>query len=99
MTDLGWIGVWLLVVSVAAILLEGLVAGLLSLRISRRALVLRGRLVSEQSELRAAIARLNESLAEMQVLWQPYRHLLRWLQHPLTIALMQSFARRRVAAR
>jgi len=36
-------------------------------------------------------------MAETQALWQPYAGLLRWLRHPLTIALIQSYARRRAA--
>jgi len=99
MTDLGWIGVWLLVASFAAILVEGAVMAVLGVRMSRRARVLSARLLAEQAEIRSAVERLNASLAEMQVLWQPYRRLLRWLRHPLTIALMQSFVRRRAAAR
>ncbi|HEY0830346.1 MAG TPA: hypothetical protein VGE99_04330 [Candidatus Dormibacteraeota bacterium] len=97
--SLGWIGVWLLVAGAVAILLESVVAVLLGVRVARRARVLSARLTAGQAELRSAVERLNASLAEMQVLWQPYRRLLRWLRHPLTIALMQSFARRRTAAR
>jgi len=98
-TQLGWIGVWLLVIAAAAIVLEGALAALLSVRISRRVQSLRTRLMAEQAEFQSAVERLNDALAETQVLWQPYRRLLRWLRHPLTIALMQSFAGRRAAAR
>jgi len=28
------------------------------------------------------------------VLWQPYGRLVRWVQHPLAIAVIQSFVRR-----
>jgi len=98
-TQLGWIGVWLLVIAAAAIVLEGALAALLSVRISRRVQSLRTRLMAEQAEFQSAVERLNGALAETQVLWQPYRRLLRWLRHPLTIALMQSFAGRRAAAR
>jgi hypothetical protein len=94
-----WIGVWLLVGGVAAILVEGVVAALLSVRISKQARVLSARVMADQADLRSAVERLNVSLAEMRVLWQPYRRLLRLLRHPLTIALMQSFARRRATAR
>jgi hypothetical protein len=96
---MGWIGVWLLVAGAVAILLEGVVAVLLGVRVARRARVLSAKLMAEQAELRSAVEILNASLVEMQVLWQPYRRLLRWLRHPLTIALMQSLARRRAAAR
>jgi hypothetical protein len=49
--------------------------------------------------LNADLERLRASVAETHELWQPYRRLLRLLRHPLTIALMQSLARRGVAAR
>ena len=99
MTDLSWIGVWLLIVGAVAIVLEVAVAAILTVRIARRAEFLNARLKSEQAQLKSAVERLNQALAETQVLSQPYRGLLRWLRHPLTIALMQSFARRRAAAR
>ena len=99
MTDLGWIGVWLLVASWALILIEGVLAILWTVRVSRSAAVLSARLSSEQAALQGDVARLQESLEEMRTLWQPYRRLLRWLRHPITIALMQSLMRRRAAAR
>jgi hypothetical protein len=99
MTDLGWIGVWLLVIGAAVILLEGVLAMLWTARLSRRAGALSARMSAEQAALQADVTRLQASLAETVVLWQPYRRLLRWLRHPLTIALMQSFIRRRAAAR
>ena len=99
MTDLGWIGVWLLVASSAAILFEGAAMAVLGVRISRRGRVLSARLMGEQAEIRGGVERLNASLTEMEVLWQPYRRVLRLVRHPLAIALMQSFARRRAAAR
>jgi len=98
-TDLSRIGVWLLVIGVAAILMEGAVAMLWSLRIARRGRELSVRLASEQAQLRADVERLRAALGETQALWQPYRRVLRMLRHPLAIALMQSFARRRAAAR
>lgn len=97
--DLSWIGVWLLVIGVAAILVEGVVAMLWSVRIARRGRELSLRLASEQAQLMADVERLRARLAETQVLWQPYRRLLGMLRHPLAVALLQSFARRRAAAR
>lgn len=88
-----------MVIGVAAIVVEGVLAMLWSLRIARRGRELSLRLASEQARLRADVERLRATLAETQVLWQPYRRLLRMLRHPLAIALMQSLARRRAAAR
>jgi hypothetical protein len=98
-SELGWVGVWLLVIGVAAILLEGAAAMLWGLRMARRGRELNVRLASEQAQLRADVERLRAALAETQALWQPYRRLLRMLRHPLAIALMQSYARRRAASR
>jgi hypothetical protein len=97
--DLGWIGIWLLVVGVLAIVVEMALAGIWSVRIARQSRVLSERLAAEQARLRADVERLRAALAETAALWQPYTRLLRWLQHPLAIALVQSLIRRRAAAR
>jgi len=99
MRDPGWIGVWLLLVGVGVIVLEGVFAALWTVRIAKRSRDLRERLESEQAQLLADSERLRASIAEMQVLWQPYGRLLRWLRHPIAIALLQSYARRRATAR
>ena len=99
MSDLSLIGIWLLVASVAVIALEGLLAALWSVLLSRRAMVLSERLTSERLSLEADVQRLRMTLDETVELWQPYRRLMRILQHPLAVALMQSYARRRMAAR
>ena len=99
MSDLSLIGIWLLVASVAVIALEGLLAALWSVLLSRRAMVLSERLMAERLSLEADVQRLRMTLDETVELWQPYRRLMRVLQHPLAVALMQSYARRRMAAR
>ena len=95
--DLGLIGVWLLVIGAVAVVVEGALAGLWSFRLARRAQELRGRLVEEQERLQADVERLRLAIAETETLWQPYARLLRWLRHPIVIALIQSYARRRAA--
>jgi len=99
MTDFTWIGVWLLILGVVLIVGEGALAALWTVRIARRSRVLSERLASEQAQLRAESERLQASIAEMRRLWQPYGRLVEWLSHPIAIALLQSFARRRAAAR
>ena len=94
-----WIGVWLLIVGTAAIVVEGALAGLWSVRLVKRSRSLSERLTSEQAQLQADLERLRAALAETQVLWRPYRRALRWLRHPIAIALLQSYARRRAAGR
>jgi len=99
MTDLGWIGVWLLVLGGVAIVLEGVFAAVWAVRIVKRSRALSEALASEQAKLRSESARLQAALAEMEVLWRPYRRLLGWLRHPIAIAMLQSFARSRAVAR
>ena len=95
--DWAVVGEWLLVVCLAAVVVEGVVAALWTLRLSRRARVVRERLEVDRGRLESDVATLRLALAETAVLWQPYGRLLRWLRHPLAIALIQSFVRRRAA--
>lgn len=101
MTDqtVGWIGVWLLVIGVGAIVVEGILAGIWSLRLVKRGQQLSERLTVEQRMMQSDVERLRATIAVTAVLWQPYRRLLRFLRHPLVIALFQSYARRGAAAR
>ena len=92
--DIESIGIGLLVLALAIIVLEGALAMVWSLRLARHARVLSERLVAEQASLRGDIERLRASIVEMRQLWRPYRRVLRLLRHPITIALMQSFAAR-----
>jgi hypothetical protein len=98
-TELGWLGVWLLVLGVVLIIVEGALAGIWSARLSKCAQTLNGQLAIERGLLESDLRKLRMMLEETQMLWQPYRRLLRWLRHPLVIALMQSYAKRRLAAR
>ena len=99
MSNLDRVGVWLLVAGVGAIVVEGALAALWSVRLVKRSRSLSERLTSEQAQLQADLERLRAALAETQVLWRPYRRALRWLRHPIAIALLQSYARRRAAGR
>ena len=97
--SLGWIGIWLLVIGAVAVVAELALMGLWTARLARKSRRLSERLVAEQTRLQADVERLQAAMAEMQALWQPYRRLLRWLRHPIAIALIQSYARRRMAPR
>jgi hypothetical protein len=94
-TSYGWIGVWLLVGAVVAIVIEGVLAAVWALAVGRRTRVLAELLQSEQAMLDDDVRRLRLALEEMERLWRPYGRTLRWLRHPIAIALMQSYARRR----
>jgi len=97
-TELGWIGVLLLVAGGVAILVEMMVLALWGLALGKRARLLAVRLESERSQIESDLAKLRLAIEEMRRLWQPYRRALRWLRNPLVIALLQSY-RRRAAAR
>jgi uncharacterized protein YqgV (UPF0045/DUF77 family) len=93
------IGVWLLVVSVVAIAVEGVVAAVWAASLAKRSVALSERLESERTLIEADLERLRAAVEEAKRLWLPYRRILRWVRNPLAIALLESYARRRVGAR
>jgi hypothetical protein len=97
--DPGLIGVWLLIGSGLAIVVEAVLAAVWGMRVSRNARRLAERIESERGMIEADIARLRLAIEETRRLWKPYRRILRWLRHPLVAALLQSYIRRRVALR
>ena len=99
MTSIGWIGVWLLMASVYAVVVEGVLAAMWGVAFAKRTRALSEQLETERGLIEADVKRLRTALDETQRLWKPYRRALRWLRHPITIALLQSYIRRRVAAR
>jgi hypothetical protein len=92
----GWVGVGLLVAAGLAIVVEAIVAGLWGAAMAKRALTLSRRLETDRRLVEADLEKLRLALAETQRLWRPYRIGLRWLQHPLVIALLASYRRRRL---
>jgi len=99
LSTLGWIGVWLLVAGVLAIVIEAVLAVVWGVGMVRRTRVLSERIETERGLIEADLERLRAAMEETRRLWKPYRRVLRLLQHPLMIALLESFARRRAAAR
>jgi hypothetical protein len=99
LSTLGWIGVWLLVAAALAIVIEGVLAVVWGVGMARRTRVLSERLETERGLIEADLERLRAALDDTTRLWKPYRRALRLLRHPLMIALLESFGRRRAAAR
>jgi hypothetical protein len=95
----GWIGVWLLVAGVVAIVVEGAVAAIWSVSMVKRSRALSEQLLVERGLIEADMARLRAAIEETRRLWGPYRRILRWVRHPLVIALLESYGRRRAGAR
>jgi hypothetical protein len=99
LTSLGWIGVWLLVAGIVVMMAEGALAAVWGTAVARRSRALSELTQTEGALIEADLTRLRTALEETERLWRPYRRALRWLRHPLTIALLGSFARRRARAR
>ncbi len=95
---LGTIGIWLLAAAVTAIIVELTLMAVWGLAIGRRMQGLSQRLASQQAEMEADVEKLRRAIEETRALWRPYKRVLRWLRHPLVIALLGSY-RRRMAAR
>ena len=91
---LGTIGIWLLVAGAVAIILELVLVTVWGLAVARRTLVLKKIVEAEQAAVRADLERLKQTVEEMERLWQPYRRILRWVRHPLVLALLGSYRRR-----
>jgi hypothetical protein len=95
-TTVGWVGVGLLVLASLAIVVEGVVAAAWGLTVAKRTLALTERLNTERGIWESDLEKLRLAMEETRRLWQPYRMILRWLGHPLTIALIGSYRRRRL---
>ena len=95
---LGTIGIWLLVAAVIAIIVELTLMAVWGLAMGRRMHALSQRLARQRAEIEADVEKLRRAIEETRALWQPYGRVLRWLRHPLVLALLGSY-RRRMAAR
>jgi hypothetical protein len=93
-TTIGWVGIGLLVAAGLALVVEVAFASVLALAVARRASTLAERLEAARGIMESDLEKLRLALEETQRLWRPYRTALRWLGHPLTIALWQSYLRR-----
>jgi hypothetical protein len=96
-TQLGWTGVWLLVAAALVILLELTLMAVWSLAVGQRAQLLSEVLEAERGLIESDLQRLRLAMEETERLWRPYRKALRWVRHPLVIALLQSYRRRATA--
>jgi hypothetical protein len=93
------IGVWLLVVSAVAIVVEGVLAAVWAASLVKRSRALSDAIESQRALIEADLERLRAAVEQTKRLWRPYERILRWVRHPLAIALLESLARRRARAR
>jgi hypothetical protein len=85
-------GAALFVVSVLAV-----VPGVL--RVRRRAFALRAAAGEARRDALTGLALLEAQRAETEALLAPWRTLLRWVRHPLVVATLEWYRRRRSAER
>jgi hypothetical protein len=62
---------------------------------TKRTTALSEQLQTERGLIEEDVKRLRAAIEETTRLWKPYARALRWLRHPITIALLQSYSRRR----
>ncbi len=91
---LGWAGVGILVAAGLAIVVESVVAAWWGRAVAKRALTLSKRLETERRMVESDLEKLWLAFEETRRLWRPYLMVLRWIQHPLFIALVGSYRRR-----
>lgn len=85
---------WILLFGVAVILVEAAVAGVWTARLASRGRRLAAMLQREQALVREDVERLRATLEETRRLWEPWRRALRWIRHPLVVAVLASLRRR-----
>jgi hypothetical protein len=66
-----------------------------ALRVRRRAVALRATVAASQLDVERALALLASRRAEADELLAPWRRLARWARHPLVVASVQWYLRRR----
>ena len=66
-----------------------------ALRVRRRVAALRATVAASQLDVERALALLAARRAEAQELVAPWRRLARWARHPLVVASVQWYLRRR----
>jgi hypothetical protein len=90
---IGWVGIGLLVAAGLAIVVEGVLMAVWATAIAKRTQAIVESLNTERGLIESDMEKLRLAMEETRRLWQPYRMILRWLGHPLTIALWQSYRR------
>jgi hypothetical protein len=92
---LGTIGIWLLVAGVLAIVIEMVLLAVWGSAVARRMRTLVLYMETERVVMQRDVKRLTRAIDETKMLWRPYGRALRWLRHPLVVAVLGSYRRRR----
>jgi hypothetical protein len=92
---LGTVGLWLLAAAGLLLVVELVLMAVWGVAMSRRMLALNESMSTQRAEIQADLERLRRAIEETRVLWQPYRRVLRMLNHPVVLAVLASVRRRR----
>ena len=85
----------MVVLALLLVLLGALLTLPRALRVRRRASALTLQLESARAEIADGLELLESQLDEAAVSARPLRRLRKWLRHPLSVAALQSYRRRR----
>jgi len=88
-------GLAILVAGVALALGAAVAVAPRALRVRRRALALRASVTTAQLDVERALAVIATGRAETEALLVPWRRLARWARHPLVVATLEWYLRRR----
>jgi hypothetical protein len=94
MNAAGQLGVGMLLVGSLLILVEILLLVPRALLLTKRLRELNLLVEGELRQANEQLSSIRRATAETAVLFRPYRKAWRWISHPITIALYQSFRRR-----
>ena len=92
---LGTIGIWLLVAGVLAIVVELVLLAVWGSAVARRMRILVLYMEGERVVMQRDFEKLTRAIEESKMLWRPYGRALRWVRHPLVVAVLGSYRRRR----
>lgn len=92
---LGKIGIAMALLGLVAILIELALIVPRALRLNAQIAVFVAAIEETRMAIEANLSELHTAGQETHILWRPYRRVLRWLSNPLTIALFESYRRRR----
>jgi hypothetical protein len=99
LTPLAWIGVGMLVLAVLVALVGGVAVLPRALRVRRALLETESLVYAYRLMVDVTALELRLSSLERHGLLGPWRRVRRWVLHPLTVALIESWRRRRGRAR
>ena len=91
----GKVGIAMAALGLLAILIELAIIVPRALRLNSQLALLVESIEEAREAIEANLAELRTAGHETHLLWRPYRRVLRWLSNPLTIALFESYRRRR----